>query len=76
MDSGYSRLVKDEHIKFSVKQGRSSISHTGIGFYMSEKFPIVSSHQPFDMVFTIDEIEWNGKMNLQLKVIDIRSSKS
>jgi single-stranded-DNA-specific exonuclease len=73
IDSGYSRLVKDEHIKFSVKQGRSPNALTGIGFYMSEKFHIVSSKQPFDMVFTIDENEWNGKMNLQLKVIDIRA---
>lgn len=73
VDSGYSRLVKDEHIKFSVKQGRSHNSLTGIGFYMSEKFHIVSSKQPFDMAFTIDENEWNGKMNLQLKVIDIRA---
>lgn len=74
IDSGYSRLVKDEHIKFSVKQGKSSNALTGIGFYMSEKFPIVSSKRPFDMTFTIDENEWNGKMNLQLKVIDIRAS--
>lgn len=73
VDSGYSRLIKDEHIKFSVKQGKHAIAVTGIGFYMADKFPIVSSRQPFDMVFTIDENEWNGKMNLQMKVIDIRS---
>lgn len=75
VDSGYSRLVKDEHIKFSVKQHHSSNTLTGIGFYMADKFPLVNSKQPFDMVFTIDENEWNGKMNLQLKVIDIRSAR-
>jgi single-stranded-DNA-specific exonuclease len=74
IDSGYSRLIKDEHIKFSVKQ-HTGPALTGIGFYMSEKFHMVSSKQPFDMVFTIDENEWNGKMNLQLKVIDIRSAR-
>ncbi|WP_143304926.1 single-stranded-DNA-specific exonuclease RecJ [Chitinophaga vietnamensis] len=72
VDTGFSRLVKEEHIKFSVKQGRTGPTMSGIGFYMSEKFPIVSSKRPFDMVFTVDENEWNGHTSLQLKVIDIR----
>ncbi|MCW3463273.1 single-stranded-DNA-specific exonuclease RecJ [Chitinophaga nivalis] len=73
-DNGFSRLVKEEHIKFSVRQGRSGQSISGIGFYMSEKYHIVASKKPFDMVFTIDENEWNGHVSLQLKVIDIRPS--
>ncbi|RBL92666.1 single-stranded-DNA-specific exonuclease RecJ [Chitinophaga flava] len=74
MDTGYSRLVKEEHIKFSVKQGKTGPALSGIGFYMADKFPIVSSRKPFDMVFNIDENEWNGQTTLQLKVIDIRAS--
>ncbi|PSL50105.1 exonuclease RecJ [Chitinophaga niastensis] len=72
-DNGFSRIVKDDHIKFSVKQGRSGPTMSGIGFYMAEKFPIVTSKKPFDMVFTIDENEWNGQTTLQLKVIDVRA---
>ncbi|WP_212002276.1 single-stranded-DNA-specific exonuclease RecJ [Chitinophaga sp. HK235] len=73
-DTGYSRLVKEEHIKFSVKQGKTGPALSGIGFYMAEKFPIVNSRKPFDMVFNIDENEWNGQTTLQLKVIDIRAA--
>ncbi|WP_160711475.1 single-stranded-DNA-specific exonuclease RecJ [Chitinophaga solisilvae] len=73
-DTGYSKLVKEEHIRFSVRQGRSNTTLTGIGFYMAEKFPVVTGRQPFDMVFNIDENEWNGQTTLQLKVIDIRPS--
>ncbi|QEH44184.1 single-stranded-DNA-specific exonuclease RecJ [Chitinophaga sp. XS-30] len=72
MDTGYSKIVKDEHLKLSVKQRGYSFS--GIGFFMADKFGIVASKQPFDMVFTIEENEWNGNTSLQLKVIDIRAA--
>lgn len=73
MDTGYSKIVKDEHLKLSVKQ-RGSGSFSGIGFFMADKFGIVGSKRPFDMVFTVEENEWNGNVSLQLKVIDIRVS--
>ncbi|HEY9258388.1 single-stranded-DNA-specific exonuclease RecJ [Chitinophaga sp.] len=72
VDNGYSKIVKDEHIKFSVKQGRYGPTMSGIGFYMAEKFPVMADKKPFDMVFSLDENEWNGQTTLQLKVIDIR----
>lgn len=74
VDSGYSRIVKEEHIKFSVRQytRNTTASFSGIGFYMADKFPFMADKQPFDMVFTVDENEWNGQVSLQLKVIDIR----
>lgn len=71
MDTGYSKVVKDEHLKLSVKQ-RNSGSFSGIGFFMADKYEIVGSKQPFDIVFTIEENEWNGNVSLQLKVIDVR----
>ncbi|CAL1516567.1 single-stranded-DNA-specific exonuclease RecJ [Chitinophaga sp. MM2321] len=75
-DTGYSKLVKDDHIKFSVKQGRSGPTMSGIGFYMAEKFPIIASKKPFDIVFNLDENEWNGQTTLQMKVIDIRANSN
>ncbi|HVI49444.1 MAG TPA: single-stranded-DNA-specific exonuclease RecJ [Chitinophaga sp.] len=74
IDTGYSKLVKEEHIRFAVRQGKSGTTMYGIGFFMAEKFPIVSSNKPFDIAFSIDENEWNGQTSLQLKVIDIRES--
>jgi single-stranded-DNA-specific exonuclease len=73
MDTGYSKVVKDEHLKLSIKQG-SGPQFSGIGFFMADKFPIVSGKRPFDVVFTVEENEWNGAVTLQLKVIDIRAS--
>lgn len=70
MDSGYSKIVKEQHIRFVVKQ--EGISFTGIGFNLADKFSILKG--PIDIAFTLDENEWNGNVNLQLKVIDIRAS--
>ena len=69
-DTGYSKIVKDLHIRFVVKQDK--FSFTGIGFNLAEKFSLLK--KPVDIVFTLDENEWNGNISLQLKVIDIRSS--
>jgi single-stranded-DNA-specific exonuclease len=73
-DSGYSRIVKEQHIKFSLRQ--DNILFNGIGFGMSKKFPLLQMNQPVDVVFTLEENEWNGEKHLQLKVIDIRLSES
>ncbi len=71
-DTGFSKIVKEQHIRFAVKQGNITI--TGIGFNMVEKFQLLQMHQPIDIVFTLDLNEWNGEKNLQLKVIDFNLS--
>lgn len=71
-DTGYSKIVKEQHIKFSVKQEHTVLG--GIGFGMADKFPLLQSNVPVDIVFTLDENEWNGNKQLQLKVIDFRAS--
>jgi len=73
-DTGYSKIVKELHIRFVLKQGNHSI--TGIGFNMHDKFQLLQQQKPIDIVFTIDENEWQGKTSLQLKIIDIRPSES
>ena len=70
----YSKIVKGLHIRFVVEQ--NNIRFTGIGFNMADKFHLVQSNQPLDIVFTLDENIWNGETSLQLKVIDIKLSVS
>lgn len=73
-DSGYSKIVKEQHIRFSVKQDNVTI--TGIGFGMADKFSLLQMKQPIDIVFKIDINEWNGEKKLQLRVIDVSLSDS
>jgi len=71
-NTGYSKIVKEEHIKFSLKQNNTVF--TGIGFKMADKFHLLQMNKPIDVVFKIDENEWNGNKTLQLRVIDLRLS--
>lgn len=73
-DTGFSKIVKEQHIRFVLKQ--NNITLTGIGFNMADKFSLIQSQQPLDIVFTIDENEWNGEKNLQLKMIDLRIAEA
>jgi single-stranded-DNA-specific exonuclease len=73
-DSGWSKIVKEEHIRFSLRQDNTTI--TGIGFGMAEKFPLLENKQLVDIVFTIDENEWNEQKSLQMRVIDFRLSEA
>lgn len=72
MNSGWSKIVKEQHIRFSIKQ--ENVTITGIGFGMADKFHLLEQQQPLDIVFTIDENEWNGETSLQMRVIDFRLS--
>jgi single-stranded-DNA-specific exonuclease len=73
-DTGASRLVASDHIRFEVtSQGSASI--TGIGFKMADKFPLVASRKPFDACFHLSENYWRGRRSLQLRVLDIRASR-
>ena len=73
-NTGYSKIVKEEHIKFSLKQ--NNVTLNGIGFKMSDKFHLLQMNKPIDVVFKIDENEWNGNKTLQLRVIDFRLSEN
>ena len=68
-DTGYSKVIKDQHIRFVLQQHDKIF--TGIGFNMAEKFELLQ--KPVDVVYTLDLNEWNGEKMIQLKVIDIRS---
>jgi len=73
-DTGFTKIVKENHIRFSLKQNNTTI--TGIGFGMAEKFHLFEMKKPIDIVFKIDENEWQGNKSLQLRMIDFRITNS
>lgn len=68
----FSRTVgaSNTHLKLDLKQRDCEIS--GIGFGLGEKATIVLSGEEFDLVYNLDENQWNGKTSLQLVVKDIK----
>lgn len=73
INTGYSKIVKENHIRFVLQQ--QNISLNGIGFNMAEKFYLLQQNAALDIAFTIDENEWQGNKTLQLKMIDFRLSE-
>ena len=71
-DTGYSKIVKDLHLKLSITH--DNVVFNGIGFNLADKYEQLAGKQPVDVVFTLDENEWNGNKSLQLKVIDLKRS--
>jgi single-stranded-DNA-specific exonuclease len=72
-DTGWSKVIKEQHLKFSLREG--NFTYSGIGFNMANKYEILASKKPVDVVFTLDENEWNGEKHLQLRVCDLRLSE-
>ncbi|WP_419213056.1 single-stranded-DNA-specific exonuclease RecJ [Maribacter sp. X9] len=72
-DTGYAKGVgaNAAHLKVSVVQ-QDSHKIDGIGFNMGDKLPMVIGRKTFNAVFSLDENEWQGNVNLQLKLRDIK----
>jgi single-stranded-DNA-specific exonuclease len=70
----FSRIVKNLHVRFVLEQ--DGFKFTGIGFNLAHKFNMLKPGDELDIVFTIDENEWQGNSSLQLKVMDFRLTQS
>lgn len=69
---GKSNIVKEQHLRIVAHQHNGAIIE-GIGFGLSDRYEFVREG-PFDMLYNIEENEYNGTIRLQVKVVDIRKS--
>lgn len=61
------KILKQKHLKFEINSPNGKVE--AIGFNMAENF---ASMRAFDLAFSIDVNEWNGRSTLQMKLKDIR----
>lgn len=73
MDTGYGKGVgeNEKHLKLAVTKN-SSQPFGCIGFGLGDKIELIRNRKQFDIVYAIEENEWNGQVNLQLRIKDIR----
>lgn len=68
------QIGKDKkHLSFLFGDKDTKIA--GIGFGIGERMDELQQGQTVEIVYTIDENEWNNKKSLQLKIKDIRTKK-
>ncbi len=70
---GNSSIVKEMHLRIIAYQENGSVVE-GIGFGLADKYDIVKNG-PFDMVYNIEENEYNGNTRLQVRLVDVRAGK-
>lgn len=72
-DTGWGRIVGESHLKLNVRQSNGNgTKFPVIAFGQGEHGDSVLNSQPFDLAYTIEENEWNGKRELQLSAKDLR----
>lgn len=71
-DSGYGRVVGNNHLKLNLVHNGSRInSFDGIAFQMGHYHPMIANGMPFNVCYHIEENTFNNKTTLQLNVKDI-----
>jgi len=73
VNAGGSRLVGKNHIRLCVVHPEISGGPcSAIAFQQGDHFHHIEKGIPFDIVYHLEENEWNGQVSLQLNVKDIR----
>jgi single-stranded-DNA-specific exonuclease len=69
------RILKDKHLKLQLQQN-SRFMIDGIGFGLAEQLPIVTNGAIFDACYCIEENFYNGQVKLQLRLRDLRNTRT
>lgn len=62
---------RKNHLKLKLA-GESGAIHEGIGFNLAEKYPNLKSGQLIDIVFFLEQNQFNGRSQLQLVILQIQ----
>ena len=62
------------HLKIDIETKRSSIA--AIGFGIADLFDSVKDDQQFDICYSLEENEWDGRKSLQLQLCDLKKNSN
>jgi single-stranded-DNA-specific exonuclease len=70
--NGRPRILKEQHLKFSVQQGGTDLMFDVIAFGQAQYADLVGSGMEFSMAYYLEENSFNGKTSLQLRAKDVK----
>jgi len=68
------RIVGKDHLKLDLIDPESKANFPAIAFGLANRKGLVEIGNPIDVVFSIEENEWNNRKTIQLNVKDIKES--
>lgn len=74
VDSGKTKLLENNHVRFSVRQDGLGKTMSGIGFGLGKAFAGIKD-KPFDIAFNLQEETWRGERVVSLGVKDVRLAR-
>lgn len=66
------KVLKEQHLKFMVKQEGTNVAYDVIGFGFGEYSDLIDRGMRFHIAYTVEENEFRGHKSLQLFVKDIK----
>lgn len=72
-DSGYSKIVKDDHLRVTLKCEQTGQVFTGIAFGMADRLALLQNNY-VDVAFSLSLNEFRGNQEMQLEIKDIKQA--
>ena len=73
-DTGRSRKVGQDQTHLKAEFNQNGTLFGGIGFSLADRLSDMADQQAVDVVFSLEENQWQGRTSLQLEIKDLRPS--
>ena len=72
--TGFVKALGEDGLHLKANLKNDDRVFTSIGFNLGSKKNIMESNQKFDIIYTIEENEWNGNTTIQLNLKDLKKA--
>lgn len=71
-DKGWAKNVGSDQSHLKCRLVQRQYEFDGIGFGMCHKLGLLTNKNRMDVLYSLDQNEWNGKVSLQLRIKDMK----
>jgi len=70
---GSPRIVGQNHLSLRIQQKDGSPGYQAIAFGQAALLPLLAKGLPFDIAYSLDENHYRGQVEMQLRILDLRT---